>query len=95
MTNTILVLQKIIKELTKTNDEHTLNFRLIKPIERLQFKIPILITSNSGFTRISVYNLVFNITERNTQVIYASKVSTIAPRAFELADIADIIKQKN
>ena len=30
-------LQKITKELTKIKDEHTLNFRMIKPNERFHF----------------------------------------------------------
>ena len=35
-------LEKITKELTKTKEEHTLNFRMINPTEKLNFSEPIL-----------------------------------------------------
>ena len=38
-------LQKITKEITKTKDEHILNFRMIKPNERFHFNNPILNTT--------------------------------------------------
>ena len=38
-------LQKITKELTKTKDEYTLNFRMMKPNERFHFNDPILNTT--------------------------------------------------
>ena len=84
-------LQKITKELTKTKDEHTLNFRMKRPTERFHFNEPILNISKLSLIRLSVYNSVFRITERNNNVIYASKISTIPPGAFELVDIAYIV----
>ena len=63
-------LQKITKELTKTKEEHTLNFRMIKPNERFHFNNPILNTTKIGLIRLSVYNSVFNITERNNQFMF-------------------------
>ena len=87
-------LQKRTKELTKTKDEHTLNFRMKRPTERFHFNEPILNTSKLGLIRLSVYNSVFNITERNNNFIYASKISTIPPGAYELVDIADVIKRE-
>ena len=74
MANNNLVLwelQKITKELTKTKDEHKLNFRTITN-ERFQLNDTIINTSKLGLVRLSVYNLVFNITERNNQFLYAS-----------------------
>ena len=38
-------LQKIAKEITKTKDEHILNFRMIKPNERFHFNNSILNTT--------------------------------------------------
>ena len=84
-------LQKITKELTKNKDEHTLNFRMMRPTERFHFNEPILNTSKLGLIRLPVYNSVFNKTERNNRFIYAS---TIPPGAYEIVDIADIIKQE-
>ena len=52
-------LQKINKDLTKTKDEHTLNFRIIKPNERFHFNNPILNKTKMGLIRLSVYNSVF------------------------------------
>ena len=91
MTNNNLVLWELQKI---TKDEHTLNFRMKRPTERFNFNEPILNTSKLGLIRLSVYNSVFNITERNNNFIYASKISTIPPGAYELVDIADIIKQE-
>ena len=74
MANNNLVLwelQKITKELTKTKDEHKLNFRTITN-ERFKLNDTIINTSKLGLVRLSVYNLVFNITERNNQFLYAS-----------------------
>ena len=97
-------LQKITKELTKTKDEQTLNFRTIKPNERFHFNNPILNTTKMGLIRLSVYNSVFNITERNNQFKFtnpvtfhqvdAAKVFIIPPGSYELTDMADIIKQE-
>ena len=94
--------QKITKELTKTKEEHTLNFRMIKPNERFHFNNPILNTTKIGLNRLSVYNSVFNITENqfmftNPQAFHqldAAKVLIISPGSYELTDIADILKQE-
>ena len=106
MTDSLILweLQKITKELTKTKEEHTLNFRMIKPTEKCNFSEPILNTTKLGLIRLSVYNSVFNITERNNQFIFtnpqslhqidASKIFIIPPGSYELTDIADIIKQE-
>ena len=64
-------LQKIHDALTKTKEEHTLNFRMIKPTEKFNFGEPIL---NLGLIRLSVYNSVFNVNRGNNQFFYASTV---------------------
>ena len=42
MTDNLILyeLQKIIEALTKTKEEHTLNVRMIKPTEKLNFSEP-------------------------------------------------------
>ena len=131
-------LQKIHDALTKTKEEHTLNFRMIKPTEKFNFSEPILNSSKLGLIRLSVYNSVFNVNIGNNQFLYASTVigddealpqalssdpnftqypnpistsspnitsvlnynykgipllySTITPGAYELTDIAELIK---
>ena len=67
-------LQNIHEALTKTKEEHTLNFRMIKPTEKFNFSEPILNTTKLGLIRLSVYNLVFNVNKRNNQFLYASTV---------------------
>ena len=77
---------------------------MIKPHERFHFNNPILNTTKIGLLRLSVYNSVFNITERNNQFMFtnpqafhqidAAKVFVIPPGSCELTDIADIIKQE-
>ena len=57
-----------------------------------------------GLIRLSVYNSVFNITERNKQFKFnipqafhqvdAAKVFIIPPGSYELTDIVDITKQE-
>ena len=66
-------LQKIHEALTKTKEQHTLNFRMIKPTEKFNFSEPILNTTKLGLIRLSVYNSVFNV-NRNNQFLYASTV---------------------
>ena len=133
-------LQKIHDALTKTKEEHTLNFRMIKPTEKFNFSEPILNTTKLGLIRLSVYNSMFNVNRRNNQFLYASNViegeealpqalssdpnfthnpnpistsspnitsvlnynykgvpllySTITPGAYELTDIAELIKEE-
>ena len=67
-------LQKIHDALTKTKEEHTLNFRMIKPTEKFKFSEPIPNTTKLGLSRLSVYNSVFNVNRRNNQFLYASTV---------------------
>ena len=133
-------LQKIQDALTKTKEEHTLNFRMIKPTEKFNFSEPILNTTKLGLIRLSVYNSVFNVNRGNNLFLYASTVigddealpqalrsdpnfthnpnpistsspnitstlnynykgvpllySTITPGAYELTDIAELIKEE-
>ena len=47
-------LQNINEALTKTKEEHTLNFRMIKPTEKFHFSEPILNTIKLGLIRLSV-----------------------------------------
>ena len=67
-------LQNIHEALTKTKEEHTLNFRTIKPTEKFNFSEPILNTTKLGLIRLSVYNTVFNVNRRNNHFLYASTV---------------------
>ena len=62
MTDNLILweLQKITKELTKTKNEHTLNFRMMRPAERFHFNEPILNTSKLGLymlVRLVLYHL--------------------------------------
>ena len=43
-------LKKIHETLTKTKEEHTLNFRMIKPTEKFNFSEPILNSSKIRFS---------------------------------------------
>ena len=67
-------LQNIHEALTKTKEEHTLNFRMIKPTEKFNFSEPILKTTKSGLIRLSVYNSLFNVNRRNNQFLYDTQV---------------------
>ena len=59
----------IHETLTKTKEEHTLNFRMIKPTEKFSFSETILNSSKLGLFRLSVYDSVFNVNRRNNQSI--------------------------
>ena len=76
MTDNLILfeLQNRHEALTKTKEEHTLNFRMIKPIEKFNFSEPTLNTTKLGLIRLSVYNSVFNVNRRNNQFLYASTV---------------------
>ena len=76
MTDNLILyeLQKIHDDLTKTKEEHILNFRMIKPTEKFKFNEPILNTTKLGLIRLSVHNSVFNVNRRNNQFLYASTV---------------------
>ena len=76
MTDNLILweIQKIHEALTKTKEEHTLNFRMIKSTEKFYFSEPILNTTKVGLIRLSVYNSVFNVNGRNNQYLYAGTV---------------------
>ena len=67
-------LQNIHDALTKTKEEHKLNFRMIKPTEKFNFSEPIINTTKLGLIRLSLYNTVFNVIRRNNRFLYASTV---------------------
>ena len=67
-------LQKIHDALTKTKEEYTLSFRMIKLTKKFNFFEPILNTTKLGLVRLSVYNSVFNVNKRNNQFLFASTV---------------------
>ena len=104
MTDNLILreLQNIHEALTKTKEEHTLNFRMIKPTEKFNFSEPILNSSKLGLIRLFVYNSVFNVNRRNNQFIYDIKDETwsdtrilaIIPGAYELFEIAELIKEE-
>ena len=144
MTDNLILyeLQSIHEALTKTKEEHALNFRMIRSTEKFNFSEPILNTTKLGLIRLSVYNSVFNVNRSNNQFSYASTVvdseetsmenlssnsksnsnsnsntnsinssnitsvlnynykripllySTITPGAYELTDIAELIKEE-
>ena len=104
MTDNLILreLQNIHEALTKTKEEHTLNFRMIKPTEKYNFSEPILNSSKLCLIRLSVYNSVFNVNRRNNQFIYDIKGETwsdtrilaIIPGAYELFEIAELIKEE-
>ena len=76
MTDNLILreLQNIHEALTKTKEEHTLNFRMIKSTEKFNFSEPILNTTKLGLIRLSVYNSVFNVNRSNYQFLYAGTV---------------------
>ena len=71
MTDNLILyeLQKIHETLTKFKEEHTLNFRMIKPAEKFNFSEPLLNSSKLGLIRLSVYNSVFNVNRRKNQFL--------------------------
>ena len=76
MTDNLILyeLQNIHEALTKTKQEHTLNFRMIRSTEKFNFSEPILNTTKLGFIILSVYNSVFTVNRSNNQFFYASTV---------------------
>ena len=78
MTDNLILrkLQNMHEALTKTKEEHTLIFRMIKPKENLYFNEPILNSSKLGLIRLSVYNSVFNVNRRNNQFLYGTQGET-------------------
>ena len=76
MTDSLILreLQNIHEALTKTKEEHTINFRIIRSIEKFNFSESILNTTKLGLIRLSVYNSVCNVNRSNNQFLYASTV---------------------
>ena len=72
MTDNLILyeLQKIHEAPTKTKEAHTLNFRMIKPTEKVNFSELILITTKLGLIRLSVYNSVFKDNGNNKDILY-------------------------
>ena len=68
---------------------------MIKPTEKFNFSEPILNTTRLGLIRLSVYNSVFNVIRGNNQFLYEGKISTVTPGAYELTEIAQLIKRRN
>ena len=62
-------IQKIHATLTKTKEEHTLNFRMIKPTEKFNFSELVLNSSKLDLIRLSVDKSVFNVNRRNNQFL--------------------------
>ena len=95
-------LQKVHEVLTTTKEEHTLNFRMIKPTEKFTFSEPILNTIKLGLIRLSFYNSVINVNRRNNQFLYdtqaetwsESRIVAVIPGAYELIEIAGLIKEE-
>ena len=112
MTDSLILteLQNIHEALTKTKEEHTLNFRMIKPTEKFNFSEPIFNSSKLGLIRLSVYNSVFNVNRMNNQFLNDTqgegaygpgsltwsdtRILAVIPGAFELIEIADLIKEE-
>ena len=95
-------LKKTHETLTKTKEEHTLNFRMIKPTEEFNFSEPILKSAKLGLIRLSVYNSVFNVNRRNNQFLYDTqgerwpdtRIVAAIPGAYELIEIAELLKEE-
>ena len=95
-------LQKLHETLTKTKEQHTLNFRMIMPTEKFSFSETILNSSKLGLIRLSVYKSVFKVNRRNNQFIYDTqgeawsdtRTLAVIPGAYELIGIAELIKEE-
>ena len=76
---------------------------MIKPTEKFNFSEPILNSSKLGLIRLSVYNSVFSVNRRNNQFLYDtggetrtdSRILAVIPGAYELIEIAELIKRRN
>ena len=62
-----------------TKEEHTLNFRMIKPTEKFNFSEPLFNTTKLGLIGLSVYNSVIKVNRNNYQFLYASTVIDDSP----------------
>ena len=105
MTDNLILweLQKIHEALTKTKEEHTLKFRMIRSTEKFNFSEPILNTTKLGLIRLSVYNSVFNVNRGNNQFLYDTqgeawsepRILAVIPGAYELIETIELIKETN
>ena len=77
----LLELQNIHKVLTKTKEEHTFNFGILKPTEKFNFSEPILNITKLGLIRLSVYNSVFNVNRGNNHFLYNGNFLAVTPGA--------------
>ena len=67
---------------------------MLKPTEKFNFGKPIRNTAKLGLIRLSVYNSVLNVNRRNKQFLYDDEVFAVIPGAFELIEIAELIKEE-
>ena len=67
---------------------------MIKPTEKFDFSEPIPNTTKLGSIRLSVYNSVFNVNRRNNQFLYDGEVLAVIPGAYELIEIAELLKEE-
>ena len=51
-------------------------------------------SSKLGLIRLSVYNSVFNVNRRNNQFLYEGEVLAVIPGAYELIEIAKLIREE-
>ena len=96
MTDNLILfeLQKIHEALTKTKEEHTLNCRMIKSTEKFNFSEPVLNTTKLGLIRLSVYNPPCNVKRRNYQFLFDGDILAVITGAYELTEIAELIKEE-
>ena len=74
---------------------------MIKPTKEFNFSSPILNTTKLGLIRLSVHNSVFKVNRRNNQFLYegnirkaVSPILAVTPGAYELNEIAQVIKEE-
>ena len=67
---------------------------MIKPTEKFNFSERKLNTTNLGLIRLSVYNSLFNMNRGNNQFSYNDNILAVIPGAYELIEIAELIKKK-
>ena len=96
MTDNLILyeLRKIHETLTKTKQDHTLNFRMMKSTEAFNFSEPIINTTKIGSIRSSVYDSVFIVNRGNNQILYNDNLLAVTPGAYELTEIAELIKEE-
>ena len=104
MTDNLILyeLQKLHETLSKTKEEHTLKFRMIKPTEKFNSSELVLNSSKSVLIRLSVYNSVFNVNRRNNQFLYDTqgeawtdtRILAVISGAYELIKIAELLKEE-